>query len=109
MVLGIQILGILFGIFMIYQSFLHFKRKEFTAKAFGIWTGLWVVFVVFAVFPQIVDPIVYGLDFARTMDFYIVLGFMFLVGAVFFNYVLLRKNQKKLEEMVRKDAMERKK
>ncbi|MBI4439911.1 DUF2304 domain-containing protein [Candidatus Woesearchaeota archaeon] len=109
MILGIQILGLLFGIFMIYTSFVHFKRNEFSAKAFGVWTALWVVFILITLFPALVDPIVGGLDFARRMDFYIVLGFMFLIGVVFLNYTLLRKNQKKLEEVVRKTAFERKK
>ena len=29
MILGIQILGIIFGLFMTYFTFLHYKRKEF--------------------------------------------------------------------------------
>ncbi|MFC1769002.1 DUF2304 family protein [Nanoarchaeota archaeon] len=109
MILGIQIIGVLFGLFMIYSSFINFKRKEFSAKTFGVWLILWIVFLILTIFPNILDPVAETLDFARTMDLFIVLGFMFLIGAVFLNYTLLRKNQRKLEDLVRKIAVEKKK
>ncbi len=109
MVLGIQILGLLFGIFMMYLTFLHYKRNEFTAKSFGVWTLLWALFIVAALFPDLLDYFVYKGGFIRTLDFFMVLGFMLLIGAVFLNYSLLRKTQRKVEELVRKNALERKK
>jgi len=106
--LGIQILGVLFGLFMIYYTFLQHKRKEFTIREYSFWIILWILFVTFSLFPSLVDPIVKSLNLARTMDFFIILGFMFLIGTIFYTYTLVRKNQKKLEEMVRKLALERK-
>jgi len=32
MLLGIQLVGVLFGLFMLYITFLHGKRKEFSSK-----------------------------------------------------------------------------
>ena len=107
--LGIQILGSLFGLFMIYYTFLHYKRKEITKKEYGFWLGLWILFIIVAILPQILDPIVKTLSLVRTMDFFIILGFMFLIGSFFYTYIIVRKNQNKLEEIVRKIAIERKK
>jgi len=109
MVLGIQILGFLFGAFMIYYTFLHYKRKELTVKEYSFWLVLWILFIIVAIFPQILDPIVKSLNLVRTMDFFIILGFMFLIGSLFYTYTIVRKNQNKLEEIVRKIAIERKK
>lgn len=107
-ILGIQILGILFGIFMIYYTFLHYKRKELTIKEYSFWVVLWILFIILTLFPTVLKPLVRSIGFARTMDFFIVTGFMFLIGSLFYIYLLVRGNQKKLEEIVRKIAFEKK-
>ena len=53
MVLGIQIAGILFGLFMVYYSFLNYKRKEFSIREFSYWLVLWMFFIVIALFSKI--------------------------------------------------------
>ena len=106
-ILGIQILGLLFAIFMLYYTYLHFKRKEITLKECSFWVILWGIFIPISLVPQILDPLVKSLNLARTLDFFIILGFMFLLGTVFYTYLLVRKNQKRLEEIVRKTAIEK--
>jgi hypothetical protein len=104
MVLGIQVLGLLFGLFMIYYSFLHFKRKDFTVKEFTVWLLLWLAFIAVSLFPNLLDAIVKTLRLARTMDFLIIAGFMVLLLMFFYTYAIVRINQRKLEEIVRKIA-----
>jgi len=107
-ILGIQILGVLFGFFMMYYTFLQYKRKEFTVKEYSFWFVLWAVFVVMTLFPQVLDPILSTLNIARVLDFFIIAGFLFLIFVTFYTYTLVRKNQKKLEEVVRNIAIKRK-
>lgn len=107
MILGIQIIGVLFGIFMMYLSFIYKKRKEFTFNEWAFWSFLSVVFIFISLFPDVLDPVVKSLNIARTMDLFIILGFMFLIGAMFYTYTVTRRNQKMLEEVVRKIAFER--
>jgi len=107
-ILGIQLLGILFAIFMVYYTFLHHKRKELTIKEYSFWIGLWIVFIIFALLPQILMPILKPIGFARALDFFIVAGFLFLIGSMFYIYLLVRGNQKRLEDIVRKMAFEKK-
>ena len=104
MVLGIQILGTFFGLFMMYYTFLHFKRKEFTLKEFSFWLFLWIIFIYVSLFPNALDFIVKKLALSRTMDFFIIAGFMVLIAMFFYTYVLVRVNQRKLEYIVRKIA-----
>ena len=100
-ILGIQILGSLFGLFMIYYSFINYKRRQFTAKEFTFWLSLWIIFILVALFPFLLDPIVKSVGFLRALDLLTISGFIFLIAAIFYTYTLTRKNQKQLEEIVR--------
>ena len=104
MLLGIQILGVLFALFMLYLTFVHQKRKEFSSKEYLFWIILWVGFIIVTLFPQVLEPIVESLNLYRTMDLLVILGFIFVVGVLFHNYIALRKTQKKVEVIVRKVA-----
>ena len=107
MVLGIQIAGILFGLFMIYYSFLNYKKKEFTVKEFAFWTVVWIFLIIVTLFPYILDPIVKYFGFFRALDVLIVSGFLFLIIAIFYTYTLTRKTQKQVEAVVREVAIKR--
>ena len=109
MILGIQIAGLLFGLFMIYYSFLNYKRREFTLKEFSFWLVLWALFIIVTVFPNVLDPVVKSLNIARTLDLLIISGFIFLITAIFYNYTITRKVQRKLEFVVREMAIKKKK
>ena len=107
-ILGIQIIGILFGFFMMYYSFLHYKRKEFTVKEYFFWIFFWAAFVIVTVFPQVLDPLLQTLSISRTLDFFVIAGFLFLIFVTVYTYTIVRKNQRKLEEIVRKTALKKK-
>ena len=109
MVLGIQVAGFLFGMFMSYYSCVNYKRKECTSKEFGFWLLLWIVFIVITLFPFVLDPIVKTFGFFRTLDLLIISGFLFLIVSIFYTYTLVRKNQRKLEVVVRQMAMKKNK
>lgn len=101
MVLGVQILGILFGLFMLYFSFLHFKRREFNKSVFLFWGIIWVVFILVSIAPGILNPIASTLNFIRVMDLLVVLGFMFIIGVVFYDFSVIKRTEKKVDELVR--------
>lgn len=107
-ILGIQIAGLLFGLFMTYYSFLNYKRKEFTVKEFGFWLFTWIIFSVITLFPSVLDPIVKLGGFFRTLDVLIVSGFIFLIAAIFYTYTVTRKTQKKVEKIVMEMAQNKK-
>jgi len=109
MIIGIQLLGGLFGLFMLYLTYIRRKRKEFTVKEYAFWGVFWIVFVLISIFPNWLDPVVVSLSLYRTMDLFVILGFMFLIGALFYTYSIVRRVQKKLEDVVRNVALGRKK
>ena len=109
MVLGVQIIGIFFSLVMIYLTFLHRKRNEFSLKEFLAWGIAWIAFLFLTLFPKSIDLVVSRVGFARTLDAYIVMGFIFLIGIMFYIYSIVRINQNRIEEVVRKIALEKKK
>ena len=109
MVLGIQVVGFLFGLFIIYLTFLNYKRKEFTAKEFIFWILLWLIFIVLTLFPFLLNPIVKSFGFFRALDVLIVSGFLFLILAIFYTYTVVRRNQRQIEKVVREIAMKKNK
>ena len=102
---GVQILGALFGLLLLYLAFVHQKRREFTIKEWFGWSGLAIVFIIFAIFPQILDPVTVRLKIFRALDFMVILGFMFMIIVIFYTYTLSRTNQKKLEIIIRSEAI----
>ena len=107
MVLGIQVFGIVFGAFMLYMSFLQWKKKEFTLNEWVFWSIFALAFSGISLFPEIINPITAVLKLERKLDLFIILGFMFLIAATFYSYRIVRKTQKGLEEIVRQLALER--
>ena len=106
-IIGVQIIGLLFGLFMVYYLFLHFKRKELKASEFGLWLILWIIFTLAVIFPVTLGPLSKFMGFARRLDMLVVIGFIFLIGLMFYNYIAIRKNQKKLEDVVRGIAIKK--
>src|SRR3989338_7525096 len=107
MALGIQVFGIVFGAFMLYMTFLQWKKREFTFNEWAFWSLFDMAFSAVSLFPQVLDPVIAVLELGRKLDLFIILGFMFLIAAIFYTYKVLRTTQKRLEELVRQLALER--
>lgn len=101
----IQLIGITFGLAMMYFSFIKYKRKEISKSEFYFWQVGWIGLVIVAIIPNLFDPIIGKLNFYRRLDFFVVLGFFVLLGLGFYNYSLMRGMEKKVERFVRRQAM----
>src|SRR3989338_6368774 len=97
----------IFGFFMLYYTFLQYKRKDFTIKEYSFWFIFWAGFVIIILFPQILDPVLISLNIVRALDFFIIGGFLFLIFVSFYTYTIVRKNQRKVEEVVRQIAFKK--
>lgn len=104
----IQLLGVIFGVAMIYFSFVKYKRKELTRTEFMFWICCWVLLIVIALIPYALDPIIAPLNFYRRLDFFVVLGFFILLLLGFHSYTSLKRLEKKLEKFVREEALRQK-
>ena len=104
----IQLLGAIFGLAMIYFTFVKYKRKELNRTEFIFWMGCWTLLIVIALIPSALDPLIAPLHFYRRLDFFVVLGFFVLLLLGFHSYTSLKILEKKLEKFVREDALKQK-
>lgn len=109
MVLGIQIIGLGFGLFMLYLFFIHYKRKDITRLEFVAWLALWLMFISISIWPKAVDTLATTLSFSRTLDFFVFLGVIFVVFMTLYMYLQMRINSRRVEKLVRKLAIKQKK
>ena len=106
-ILGIQILGLLFSLVMLYLTFLHYKRKEYSVETFLFWIVLWIGFIFMVIFPTSLDFVIKDiLKFGRRLDFFIIGGFIFLIALVYYNYITVKSIRIKVEKVIRKIALE---
>lgn len=101
----IQILGIIFGMTMLYFTFVKRKRQELSIEEMWLWFSGWGILILLALWPSILDPIIGPLNFHRRLDFFVVVGFFVLLGLVFYNYSVVKKMERKLEVYVRQEAL----
>ncbi len=102
----IQFLGVIFGLGMMYFTFVKYKRQELSRMELAVWFTGWVILVIIAVIPFALDPLIAPLNFYRRLDFFVVLGFFVLLGLGFFNYSKVKKMERKVEVFVRKEALQ---
>jgi len=108
MVSGIQLIGILFGLFMIYMVYVRVKRKEFTIKEGLFWLFSWAIFLFVSIWPTSLNLISWNvLKIGRTMDLIIIFGFIFLAAIVFYIYTLVRINQREIDSLIRNLAIDK--
>jgi hypothetical protein len=107
MVLGIQIVGLLFALFMLYLTFLNKKRKEFETSEYVLWVIFWLIFMYISLFPNTLGFIVASLHISRPLDLLVIVGFLFVILISFYTYTITRMTQNKVENLVRKIAIKK--
>jgi hypothetical protein len=104
-ILGVQIVSVLFAVFMLYVAFLHWKRKDLGNTEYMFWFILWCGFIAVTLFPNSLQNLTNLLFFARVMDLLMIGAFMVLAYIGFNNYISNKKMEKKIENLTRKDAI----
>lgn len=102
--IGIQILAILFVLWMTYFSYLHYRRREFSVIEFIFWMVVWIGLTVVVFFPHSVDYFLVKFSITSAFDLVVIVGIVVLFGITFRNYVLLRRTERKVELLVRELA-----
>lgn len=103
--IGIQIVAVLFALWMVYFSFLHYRRKEFSKSEFVLWEIIWTGLIVIVLFPGSVRFLLDAFSITRTFDLVVIIGIMILFGVTFRNYVTVRRLERRIEATVRDQAL----
>lgn len=102
----IQFLGVIFGMVMMYFTFVKYKRKELDSLELIFWFTGWIIIIFVGIIPSVLDFIIAPLHFYRRLDFFVVVGFFVILGMAFYNYSAVKKMERKLEFFVRRQALQ---
>ena len=106
---AIQISLVFFGLFMMYVVRIHFKKKQIGRYEYGLWTLMWLTFIVVNIIPGSFKGIAQSLHVARVFDLLVIFALMILSLVSFQNRFHQKKIDNKIEEFIRRRAMGKKK
>ena len=109
MIIGLQIIALVFAFSMVYFATIHYKRGEISKSEEITWVAMWGIAVVIIVFPEILRKFASTFLVTRVFDLMVIGGFVLVISLVASAYVRTKKMEKKLEDMIRRDALRNKK
>lgn len=104
MILGLQIIGLVFALIMIYIAYLHFRRGEINGLEIIFWIIAWLGAIFIAIFPESFRNFSRSIAITRAFDLAMIGAFILVIPSVYISYVRTKKIEKKLEELVREEA-----
>lgn len=107
MIIGLQIIALLFSFTMIYFAVLNYKRKEIDGTEITGWLVIWTFAIVVVVFPELLRSFANTFLVTRVFDLMVIGGFMLVISLVASAYVRTKRVEKKIDEFVRKDALDK--
>lgn len=102
-----QIIAVFFALLMLYVTRTHTRRNRFSITETLFWYSLWIVFIITALFPDLLKGVTDLLHFSRVFDLLLVGALMVLTVIVILNYFQQRENGRKWEEFIRQRAIDR--
>jgi hypothetical protein len=107
--IALQVMSVIFGLFMMYVARIHWVKQHIGVHEFSLWLSIWFVFIFIAIFPQTVGDIAQTLHVGSVFNLLVILALMLLVYLTFNNRIAYQKLEKKLEKVIRKNAIDEKK
>lgn len=107
MILGLQIIAVIFALAMIYLALLNYKRGELNGVEIFSWLIIWTFAIFVSVFPELLRSFAKTFLVTRVFDLMVVGAFIVVISMVAVAYLRTKKMEKKLEDLIRKDAVNR--
>lgn len=105
MILGLQIIVIIFALIMIYFAYLHYARGELNGLEVISWYVIWVVTIGIVIFPELLQTFARTFAISRVFDMMVIGGFVLVISIISASYIKTRRLEKKLEAFIRSEAL----
>lgn len=105
MILGLQVIAIVFALIMIYFAYVHYKKGDINGTEILFWFAAWTGAVLIIIFPEVFSLFARTIAISRAFDLAVIGGFILVIPVVYLSYVKTRKLEKKLEDLVRIEAI----
>ena len=103
--MALQLISVLFGLYMFYWSFLVYKKRLIFVREFFFWMLIWLLFIIVVLFPNSTKLILQTFSISRAMDLFMIVSFLLLWVVAYRNYTENRRLRKKLLDLVRSEAI----
>jgi hypothetical protein len=108
MIIGLQIIALIFAFSMLYFAMIHYKRREIGKSEVIAWFVMWGVAIVVIIFPELLRSFSMTFLITRVFDLMVIGGFILVISLTASSYVRTRKLEKKLEDLIRREALKAK-
>jgi hypothetical protein len=105
MILGLQIIALVFALIMIYFAYLHYRRGEINGFEMLFWLIAWIGASVIVIFPEIFRVFSNTIAISRAFDLAVLGGFVLVIPLVYLSYVRTKKIEKKIEDFIRAESL----
>ena len=101
----IKVIIIIFILFVLWRTFVRFRRKDITIRELSIWTFFWLLVIAVTLVPKQTDVIAQWLGVERGADLLVYLSIIVLFFLVFRIIVKLEKIDRGITKIVRSTAL----
>ncbi len=106
-IITLQLVLLAFALFMVYSLFLHWKKRNISDKFFFGWLMIFILFILLAIFPKVLEPLLKELFIVRVMDLGMIGTFMILTYITIENNIKIKNLESKIEKIVRKFSVKK--
>lgn len=107
MILGLQIIALVFALIMIYFAYLHYRRGDINGFEILFWLIAWIGAIFITLFPDIFRMFANTIAISRPLDLAILGGFILIIPLIYSAYIRSKRLEKKMEEFIRKEALDK--
>src|SRR3989344_7712217 len=105
MILGLQVIALVFSLIMIYFAYLHYRRGEINGLEILFWLMVWTGAIFIAIFPEVFRAFSATIAINRAFDLAMIGAFILIIPTVYISYVRTKRIERKIEELVRKESL----
>ena len=105
MIIGLQVVAIVFALIMIYFAYLHFMRGELSKSEIISWWIIWVTTIVITIFPDLLRGFAQAFSITRVFDLMVVGGFILVIFLAYKAYIGTKNLEHKIDEFIRKESL----
>jgi len=105
MILGLQIIALIFALIMIYFAYLHYRRGEINGMEMLFWLISWIGAMLIVIFPEVFRVFARTIFVSRAFDLAVLGGFILIIPIIYIAYIRSKRIEKKLEQLIRETAL----
>ncbi|MBI2018547.1 DUF2304 domain-containing protein [Candidatus Daviesbacteria bacterium] len=105
MILGLQVIALVFALVMIYFAYLHYRRGEINGLEILFWLTAWMGAIFIAIFPEAFRAFSATIAVNRAFDLAMIGAFILVIPTVYVSYIRTKRIEKKIEDLVRKESL----